>query len=295
MEPKDPEEELDEFSAVFFEDEGEPEAGEPTTSEALPEDKPLEEMDSGEPVPKTEEKAAVPEEPKPAEKDWKVEAERLEKIARDNQAAFTQRSQESAELKRRIDELEAQLRAKPAQQPQEPEVPEGLADLFSEFPNAKDGLDKWVDQQVARKVQATIGDPAVLSKQKQEIEHLNDRLYKMDYERKMTYGFRGEDGKFVEGHADWPTIMHRDDFWEWHNNVKKYPPAPGNHGEAIRRVSEWKTEVLQKAVAEGAKASEAKAQKTEDILRGGVRPGSTGRPQVSKKDPMDFNAGFFED
>ena len=254
------------------------------------------------------EQEAKPEPEKKPEKepevDWKAKHDEAEKRFKDNQAAYTKSQQEKAELKKRLEELEAkQAEAAKSQKseadtiPATEEMPEDVKSFLEDFPEAQKAilhLAKGLASKEIKAFQDSLGDIESLK----NVKAIQDEVHRERWERAVVNGFIDKDGNYVEGVSDYYRIAapNNKEYWDWYSS-KGYGAC--DPLDAIARLNEWKTIKEESRIAtetaERDRQAAEKAAKAQEVMKAGL-PSSQRKPaSQGKPDPNDFDGGFNDD
>jgi hypothetical protein len=231
-------------------------------------------------------------EPKPEETvDWKAKAEETEKRAKDNQAAFTKSQQELAETRKKLEETEGKLKPAGAQEPEEFQYPDEVAQFFNDFPEAKAAVGIEAERIAAKKIKELFGDIDA-----GKLKTVQDTTFALQWENTVTRGYYDEQGNYVPGVQDYYEITAQSNkpYWDWYAS-KGY--AGCDPVTAIARLKEWKTlKEVERVASEAGKGDQAAKDRAKQIERAasGSLPSSQRRVsgEPSKKDENDFDGGF---
>lgn len=262
------------------------------TAEDAPAAEPLQEpvvekevTEQGEVKPPEGEGQPPAEEVKPPAEDW-------EKRFKDTRADHTRISQENADLKKRLDELEAKLNAKPA--PEEEGAEDEDADLDELFTDYA-GAPKAIRREAERLLKEKFGDFDPVKAQEAAIQTMQLR-----YDNAVIYGVQDPESKaFVPGVTDYYAITNTPAYWDWYAAKGYNVPEGHPPWKAIAILNEYKAEQAEKTVKaavtehdqEAAKRAEEIKASASGGLPAGVRKTTT---TTAKKDDNDFGGGFRE-
>lgn len=263
-----------------------------------PESKPDSESKSG------DDDKAKPSTDKDQEIDWKAKHDEAEKRFKDNQAAYTKSQQEKAELKKRLEELEAkQSEAAKSSSPESSagsgpeEMPDDVKTFLADFPEAQNAiihLAKGLASKEIKAFQESLGDIESLK----NVKAIQDEVHRERWERAVVNGFIDREGNYVEGVPDYYRIAapSNKEYWDWYSS-KGYGAC--DPLDAIARLNEWKTIKEENRIAaetaERDRQAAEKAAKAQEVMKAGL-PSSQRKPaSQAKPDPNDFDGGFNDD
>lgn len=195
---------------------------------------------------------------------------------------------ENAELKARMEALEASLSKQPGEKKTEQTdakedegMPEELQALYEDFPTLRQAVQYEADRLVRQAVTGGI-NPA----------DLQDKLNVLEFTNAVCFGFVDEAGKFVDGVPDAVKITSSKDYWDWFKE-KGYQPGPPEH--AIKILNEYKVEKLKSASRESTKKDQDRSGRLKEAFGGTIEPGNKkGNGSLSSHKATDFEGAFEE-
>jgi len=235
---------------------------------------------------------------KSVEVDWKARAEEAErrlasteKEAKDNHAEFTKRSQELADLKKKVEALESASAGDPYEL-----TPEEQA-ILDDNPELAGLIDKMAGKKTGdyTSLQETINKLSEAEARRAKNDLLNETNYK------LVKGFTREDGKRIEGHADAAEITGSDDFKRWHEEEEAKDPSFKDRGRnafesgdaetLINILSAYKANRAAKAAEAAETKRLEKSKKQTDQAQASITSAPGGTPQGGKSEGT-FEEGF---
>ncbi len=212
-----------------------------------------------------------------------------EKQFKDTQAAFTEKSQENADLKKRIKDLEeenvAYQKSLDESTEEEPfEFSDDVKEFFEEYPEAKKAI-----EQIREHILKNIGRGGSTEALRSEITNLNARVAQANYERAIVSGFVDDNDNFIEGHPDAFRVVRTKEFDDFCKS-NKINTENISAMDAIKTISQYKESIAKKSASEHDKGVDERAKKLAQKASGSIESGSTVKQSMTKTPDNEFES-----